>query len=139
MKPSTALAILASRFPKAFTAPLPLKIGVYTDVIASGALDDKSCRRALAAWCRGPRYMRAVAAGGDRIDLDEQVTQARHDIAAIKARRGATQACEVAERANAKATATSPKANGRASLETLRASARARRQQEAKPVERQRH
>jgi sRNA-binding protein len=83
--------------------------------------------------------MRAIAKGGDRIDLDgnvagavtpEQATQAQHEIAARKARRAAKERAQQAREAAAEAKAASPpKAAVRASLEGLRASARVRRQE----------
>lgn len=132
------IAILAARFPAAFTTPRPLAIGVHDAIVASGALDTKACRRALGAWCKSRRYMMTLAKGGDRINLDgnvagvvtdAQVTAARHELARRKARKAAKKAAQRAREAQAKAKSlAAPKASPGASLASLKAAAQARRE-----------
>ena len=74
-------AALIRTFPKTFMAKdvdkLPLKIGIRHDLRKAVVLDESGkripyCRlcHALNDYCWGPKYQRALAAGGQRVDLE---------------------------------------------------------------------
>ncbi|MEX3592602.1 MAG: ProQ/FinO family protein [Burkholderia sp.] len=74
----TVLAIgkLQRRFPAVFPkspAPkLPLKIGIFKDLVSHTAeldLDEAELRDAMKEWCRGSRYWACLVEGAKRIDL----------------------------------------------------------------------
>ncbi|XOD00659.1 ProQ/FINO family protein [Burkholderia sp. 22PA0099] len=74
----TVLAIgkLQRRFPAAFPknpAPkVPLKIGIFKDLVAHTAelsLDEAQLRDAIKEWCRGSRYWASLVTGAKRVDL----------------------------------------------------------------------
>lgn len=50
----------------------PLKIGIHEDLVASEPWPDKLVRRALACYVNLPRYLKAVRAGAERVDLAGQ-------------------------------------------------------------------
>ena len=70
------LAVLQARFPAAFPADTcairPLKIGIYEDLRAefAGEYEPKLIGRVLAHHTRCFRYLRALSAGGLRVDLE---------------------------------------------------------------------
>ncbi|WP_186072550.1 ProQ/FinO family protein [Burkholderia gladioli] len=108
----TVLAIgkLQRRFPAAFPkspAPkLPLKIGIFKDLVAHTAelgLDEAQLRDAIKEWCRGSRYWACLVDGAKRVDLNGaeagdvtaqqaagavRLDQARRSRAAAKAKAG---------------------------------------------------
>lgn len=74
--------LLAVAFPQCFVAPgakalkRPIKVGIHRDVNAAGVIgldgvkvSNVRLRRALFDYTRGPKYLKALIAGGDRIDL----------------------------------------------------------------------
>lgn len=74
----TALALLQARFPALFPAKpsdvRPLALGIHQALVGrlaseSGA-DPKGIGWALRKWCQREGYKRALARGGNRIDLD---------------------------------------------------------------------
>ncbi len=75
---SAALMLLQTRFPALFPAKpsdvRPLALGIHqalADRLASDAdADPKGIGWALRKWCKLESYKRALARGGDRIDLD---------------------------------------------------------------------
>ncbi|MDW5377413.1 ProQ/FINO family protein [Halomonas sp. HP20-15] len=50
----------------------PLKIGIHEDLVANEPWSDKLVRRALACYVNLPRYLKAVRAGAERVDLAGQ-------------------------------------------------------------------
>lgn len=71
------IAYLAEKFPACFTIEgdaKPLKIGIFDDLAARLADDDAvsktRLRTALRHYTNSWRYLRAMKAGGERIDLD---------------------------------------------------------------------
>jgi ProP effector len=67
---------LQKRFPVAFPknpAPkLPLKIGIFEDLLAQSAdlgLSNQELRDAIKIWCRGSRYWTSLVEGAARVDL----------------------------------------------------------------------
>ncbi len=46
-----------------------MKIGIHEDLVASEPWPDKLVRRALACYVNLPRYLKAVRAGAERVDL----------------------------------------------------------------------
>lgn len=67
---------LQKRFPIAFPknpAPkLPLKIGIFEDLVAHAkelSLTEAELRDAIKTWCRGSRYWKALVEGAARVDL----------------------------------------------------------------------
>ncbi|MCT9127087.1 ProQ/FinO family protein [Cupriavidus gilardii] len=59
-------------FPKAPAAKLPLKIGVYDDLLPHAAalqMTEQELRDALKQWCRGSRYWACLVEGAPRVDL----------------------------------------------------------------------
>nr|WP_315593969.1 ProQ/FinO family protein [uncultured Cupriavidus sp.] len=70
---------LQKRFPQAFPknpAPkLPLKIGIFEDLLAHAkdlALTEDELRSAIRTWCRGARYWACLTIGNKRVDLAGQ-------------------------------------------------------------------
>lgn len=63
-----------ARYPKAFFKghTKPLKIGIHQDLAEREQWSNKLIRRALANYVNLPRYIKAVRAGVDRVDLDGQ-------------------------------------------------------------------
>lgn len=47
----------------------PLKIGIHEDLVAHEPWPDKLVRRALACYVNLPRYLKAVRAGAERVDM----------------------------------------------------------------------
>jgi ProP effector len=67
---------LQKRFPKAFpknpSPKVPLKIGIFEDLLAQAtelALSETELRAAIKIWCRGSRYWTAMVEGAVRVDL----------------------------------------------------------------------
>ncbi|SIT39239.1 Activator of osmoprotectant transporter ProP [Paraburkholderia ribeironis] len=67
---------LQKRFPVAFPknpAPkLPLKVGIFEDLIAHAkdlSLSEAELRDAIKTWCRGSRYWKCLVEGAARVDL----------------------------------------------------------------------
>lgn len=62
------------RYPKAFFKghTKPLKVGIHQDLAEREAWPSKLVRRALANYVNLPRYIKAVRAGAERVDLDGQ-------------------------------------------------------------------
>lgn len=76
-KNKDVLAYLVEKFPQSFSLqgePKPLKIGIFDDLAARLADDDKvsktRLRTALRHYTNSWRYLRAVKTGTPRIDLD---------------------------------------------------------------------
>src|ERR1700738_2780179 len=71
-----ALGVLAEWFPNAFflyeRKRKPLKVGIQDDLITAtaGAITVREIRDALCRYTGNVHYLRGVAAGGERIDLD---------------------------------------------------------------------
>ncbi|CAN7621906.1 ProQ/FinO family protein [Trinickia sp. LjRoot230] len=68
---------LQKRFPVAFPknpAPkLPLKIGIFADLVAFAGelgLSEAEIREAVSTWCRGSRYWACLTEGAARVDLN---------------------------------------------------------------------
>jgi sRNA-binding protein len=68
--------LLAELFPRAFVVyelhRRPLKIGIRHDIFAKieGAMTGRELATALRFYCRNTGYLRALARGGARVDLD---------------------------------------------------------------------
>src|SRR5471030_3344822 len=67
---------LQKRFPKAFpknpSPKVPLKIGIFEDLLAHAtelALSETELRAAIKIWCRGSRYWTSMVEGAIRVDL----------------------------------------------------------------------
>ena len=79
---SELIDIVQEEFPAAFPQKpdkkVPLKIGIYEDLLEWGTARGYSTskiRRVLGAWCQGCRYYEALAAeGAVRVDLYGNVT-----------------------------------------------------------------
>jgi ProP effector len=66
-------ADLPMLFPAAFdpASPKPLKVGIRLEIdVRLPELPKRGIRRALLHWCSQEPYLRAIVAGGRRIDLD---------------------------------------------------------------------
>lgn len=71
------LAELAQHYPKLFgERPLPLKRGIFQDLMAAHALDKEALKQALAWHTRTTRYLTVVASGQPRHDLQGQQVEA---------------------------------------------------------------
>jgi ProP effector len=71
-----AIGKLQKRFPLAFPrkpAPkVPLKIGIFEDLVKHGqdlGLSESELREAISTWCRGTRYWTCLVDGAARVDL----------------------------------------------------------------------
>ena len=75
---AAVIELLCERFPQAFSrhTPRPLKVGVYADVLAAlgDAVQPRDLQSALRAYTSNARYLRALAAGACRVDLDGKPT-----------------------------------------------------------------
>jgi Activator of osmoprotectant transporter ProP len=67
---------LQKRFPNVFPknpAPkLPLKVGIFEDLVAHAkelSLSEAELRDAIKTWCRGSRYWKCLVEGATRVDL----------------------------------------------------------------------
>lgn len=83
---------LQQHFPQAFPknpAPkVPLKIGIFADLLAQAptlALTEAELRDALRTWCRGTRYWACLTEAAPRVDL---AGQAVGHVTAAEASRG---------------------------------------------------
>lgn len=70
--PNALLNTWYERYPKAFFKghTKPLKIGIHQDLAEREEWPNKLIRRALANYVNLPRYIKAVRAGAERVDLD---------------------------------------------------------------------
>lgn len=67
---------LAQWYPRLFGAqPLPLKRGIFQDLMAVHALDKDALKQALAWHTRSTRYLAAMASGQPRHDLQGQAVE----------------------------------------------------------------
>lgn len=76
--PAAVLQRLAERYPQLFgTDPLPLKRGIYQDLLQAhaGEWAPAELKQALSRHTRSGRYLNAVAAGRPRHDLNGQVVE----------------------------------------------------------------
>lgn len=73
----------------------PLKVGIHEDLLAQEPWPEKLVRRALACYVHLPRYLKAVRAGAERVDLegqpagvvnDEEARHARKKLEALQAK-----------------------------------------------------
>ena len=68
------IELLCGRFPRTFSrrGPQPLKVGVYSDVLAAlgEAVRPRDLQSALRAYTSNAGYLRVLVAGACRIDLD---------------------------------------------------------------------
>ncbi|WP_246116575.1 MULTISPECIES: ProQ/FINO family protein [Cobetia] len=64
----------------------PLKIGIHVELLENEQWDDKLVRRALAGYVHLPRYLKAVRAGTQRVDLEGQSVGAVTEDEALHAR-----------------------------------------------------
>lgn len=74
-RPLALISIVADLFPRAFIAERwqprkVLKIGIDTDLIATGILTPSEVESALSSYTSHRTYLVATAAGGFRFDLD---------------------------------------------------------------------
>ncbi|CAN0579863.1 unnamed protein product, partial [Ectocarpus sp. 12 AP-2014] len=70
--PNALLNTWYERYPKAFFKghTKPLKVGIHQDLVEREEWPSKLIRRALANYVNLPRYIKAVRAGAERVDLD---------------------------------------------------------------------
>jgi ProP effector len=94
------LEALAELYPACFAADKskphrPLKIGIHRDLVDRGILRPNECRPVLRSYAARRQYQKALAAGGQRFDLDgtptgevapEEIEEARRVLARINAR-----------------------------------------------------
>lgn len=85
--------LLALSFPKCFAGKgakkWPIKIGIDRDIKAAlPDLSRKQIRRALADYCSGPTYLKAILTRCGRVDLDGKYAGIvrEHDVAFAQAR-----------------------------------------------------
>ena len=75
---AAVIELLCERFPQTFNrgGPQPLKVGIYGDVLAAlgDAVQARDLQSALRAYTSNARYLRALAAGACRVDLDGKPT-----------------------------------------------------------------
>ena len=64
----------------------PLKIGIHVELLENEPWDEKLVRRALAGYVHLPRYLKAVRAGTQRVDLEGQSVGAVTEDEALHAR-----------------------------------------------------
>ena len=128
---------LQKRFPIAFPknpAPkLPLKVGIFEDLVMHAkelSLSEAELRDAIKTWCRGSRYWKCLVEGAARVDLTgaeagkvtAQEAAGAQRLQAHRAGKGAAKAAAGAANANAAAEA-STDAGAQAAAETANAPA----------------
>ncbi|CAN7343229.1 MULTISPECIES: ProQ/FinO family protein [Paraburkholderia] len=109
---------LQKHFPNAFPknpAPkLPLKVGIFEDLVAHAkelSLNEAELRDAIKTWCRGSRYWKCLVEGAARVDLTgaeagkvtAQEAAGAQRLQAHRAARGASKAAGGAVNASADA------------------------------------
>jgi len=60
---------LAGKFPAAFSRPVPLKVGIFADLIAASDITPEALTAFLLRWCGDARYLAKIRAGKSRVDL----------------------------------------------------------------------
>jgi len=101
------------RYPQAFFKghTRPLKVGIHQDLLAREPWPEKLVRRALACYVHLPRYLKAVRAGAERVDLDgraagavgdEEARHARSKLDALRADKAAEREARRRERLDRK-------------------------------------
>lgn len=101
------------RYPQAFFKghTRPLKVGIHQDLLAREPWPEKLVRRALACYVHLPRYLKAVRAGAERVDLDgravgavgdEEAQHARAKLDALRADKAAEREARRRERLDRK-------------------------------------
>lgn len=73
--PQALLEQWYQRYPRTFFKEghtRPLKVGIHAELVEREPWPDKLIRRALACYVNLPRYLKAVRAGVERVDLDGQ-------------------------------------------------------------------
>ncbi|CAE6716251.1 RNA chaperone ProQ [Paraburkholderia domus] len=113
---------LQKRFPNAFPknpAPkLPLKVGIFEDLVLHAkelSLSEAELRDAIKTWCRGSRYWKCLVDGAARVDLTggeagkvtAQESAGAQRLQAHRASRGAAKAAASAADASANASVAS--------------------------------
>jgi ProP effector len=113
---------LQKRFPNAFPknpAPkLPLKVGIFEDLVVHAkelSLSEAELRDAIKTWCRGSRYWKCLVEGAARVDLTggeagkvtAQEAAGAQRLQAHRAGRGAAKAAASAAEASANASGAS--------------------------------
>ncbi|MFM0071461.1 ProQ/FinO family protein [Paraburkholderia sediminicola] len=113
---------LQKRFPNVFPknpAPkLPLKVGIFEDLVVHAkelSLSEAELRDAIKTWCRGSRYWKCLVEGAARVDLTggeagkvtAQEAAGAQRLQAHRAGRGAAKAAASSAEASANASAAS--------------------------------
>ena len=134
---STAVALLASRFPRCFDERnrRPLKIGINADVVAAlaGVMTAREVSNALRYYTGSVLYQRVLTAGASRVDLDGNLagTVTSEEQAAALAKQEAWAARKVARpRSAANAKPQAAAASKRLTLIDLKAAARERKRRQ---------
>ena len=61
---------LAEKFPAAFSKHIPLRVGIFSDILAVTDISPHDLTVFLASWCLDPRFLkRCYEAGAARFDL----------------------------------------------------------------------
>lgn len=72
--------LLRTNWPHLFTFPVPLKIGIHVDILASGLIESRALlRRVLQGWVRSPEYLAALDKAKCRYGLDGSMCALRRD------------------------------------------------------------
>jgi sRNA-binding protein len=107
------ISLLAERLPAAFVADKRaphrlLKVGVHTDLVATGLLAPREVKNALVVYTGRPMYQAALAGGGARVCLDgnpagevtqDQIGHAVDAVASIEAKAEAVRKQKAARKA----------------------------------------
>jgi ProP effector len=122
---------LQKRFPIAFPknpAPkLPLKVGIFEDLVAHAkelSLSEAELRDAIKTWCRGSRYWKCLVEGAARVDLtgaaagqvSAQEASGAQRLQAHRANKGAAKAAAGAAATDAVAAETAPAESANAAV-----------------------
>src|SRR4029079_5375176 len=60
---------LAEKSPAAFSRPVPLKVGIFADLIAASDITPEALTALLLRWCGDARDIATISAGKSRVDL----------------------------------------------------------------------
>lgn len=80
---------LAEKFSEVFSRPVPLKVGIFADILAATDISPEELTAFLLKWCGDPRYLGKIRAGKSRVDLQGRkagtITEQEEDYAKLRA------------------------------------------------------
>jgi ProP effector len=137
------IGVLAERFPAAFAVNpgyrQPLKLGIHVDILAqlSDTIAPRDLSVALRIYVSNVKYLKALAAGAERVDINgmsagtvtaDEAAHARQQLALQRGKQARRKEAQAKDKTESEAKARNA---GRVSLANLRTAAQARRDRAA--------